>query len=210
MVDIVHPAVAQYLAKLEPVRDPVFREMEERAQDERFPIVGPLVGGLLAVLAQAIRARWIFEMGSGFGYSGLWLASGLPENGRIILTDPSGVRAKQAKDFFCRAGQDQKLEFRIGDGVDLLRRTTTSFDLIFIDIEKARYPLAFHAALPKLKAGGLLIADNVLWFGQVTEPRPDADTRGILEFTHLMTSSPDLSSTILPLRDGVSVSIKKR
>lgn len=208
MIDIIHPAIEEYLEKLAPQSSPVFREMEERAAREDFPIVGPLVGRLLAVLARAINARTVFEMGSGFGYSGLWLASAVPDEGKVVLTDTSPSYAQEAKAYFTKAHQAHKLEFLIGDAVELLDRVPGTIDLVFIDMDKTRYPLALHKALPKLRVGGLLAADNVLWFGSVVTNDPDPDVVAIKQFGRLLYETPNLWSTVLPLRDGVSISVK--
>jgi len=209
MLEIVHPAIVQYLERLPAHQDPVLRRMEAQAEREDFPIVGPLVGRLLMILAGAIGARRIFEMGSGFGYSGLWCAKALPNGGRVTLTDTSAVRCQQAQAYFEQAGQADKVECLVGDAVQLLQQTAGPFDLIFLDADKARYPVAFQAALPKLRPGGLFVADNALWAGRVVEPNPDADTKGIIEFTRLIMTNPEVSSSILPLRDGVSISVKR-
>ncbi len=208
MLDIVHPAIERYLDRLPPHQDPILRRMETKAEREAFPIVGPQVGRLLMILARAIGAKRVFEMGSGFGYSGLWFAKALPRNGRITLTDTSAVRSKEALDYFGQAHQAEKVTGLVGDAVELVQGAKGPFDLIFLDADKARYPLAFKAALPKLRRGGLFIADNVLWFGKVTASHPDAETRGILEFTRLIFATPGIASSILPLRDGLSVSLK--
>ncbi len=207
-MDIVHPHIEDYLGKLTSPPYDVFREMEKRAQKENFPIVGPLVGRLLATFAKAIGAKKVFEMGSGFGYSGLWFASALPDDGKVIMTDTSKNNARDAKAYFEKAKQDDKCEFLYGDAAAIIENFPDTFDIVFIDMDKARYPLAFHKALPKLRVGGLLMADNVLWFGKVLEKNPDEDTKGILEFTRLIATTPSLSTTIIPLRDGVSVSVK--
>jgi len=208
MIEIVHPAIEKYLARLAPPSELVFREIEERVEREDFPIVGPLVGRLLAVLARAINARSVFEMGSGFGYSGLWFASALPADGKVTLTDTSKTYAEEARAYFARAHQGQKFEFLVGDAVELIAQAPGSFDIIFIDINKQRYPVALQNAMPKLRVGGLLIADNVLWFGSVVTNDPDPDVVGIKQFGRLLYETPTLWSTILPLRDGISVSVK--
>jgi predicted O-methyltransferase YrrM len=209
MLEIVHPTIERYLERLPRHGDPILRQMEAQAAREDFPIVGPQVGRLLMTLALAINARRVFEMGSGFGYSGLWFAKALPDGGCVTLTDTSAARSKQAQDYFDQAREGDKAQCLVGDAIELVQQATGPFDIIFLDADKARYPLAFKAALPKLRPGGLLIADNVLWFGQVTEPNPDSDTQGILEFTRLIYTTPMLSSSILPLRDGVSISLKR-
>ena len=209
-MEILHPRIEAYLATRAPHGDPILSEMEGRAEREEFPIVGPQVGRLLMLLARAIRARRIFEVGSGFGYSALWFAKALPRGGRVTLTEYSADHSRAARDYLSRAGQGPKARCLVGDGLELLRRARESFDLIFLDADKRQYPAAFRAGLPKLRAGGLFVADNLLWFGGVLDPRPDADTRGILEFTRLIHQTPGLLSRIVPLRDGVSVSLKLR
>ena len=207
-LDIVHPSIARYLERLPKSEDPILREMERKAERESFPIVGPQVGGLLRMLARAIGARRVFEMGSGFGYSGLWFAKALPAGGRITLTDTSATRLKQARAYFERAGQADKVECLTGDAIELIQQAPGPFDVIFLDADKARYPLAWKVALPTLRPGGFFIADNVLWSGRVIGQHPDAETQGILAFTRLIHLTPDVASCILPLRDGVSVSLK--
>ena len=207
-LDIVHPNIVRYLERLPKLDEPILREMELRADREEFPIVGPQVGGLLMLLARSIGAQRVFEMGSGFGYSGLWFAKALPIGGRITLTDTSAARSKQALAYFEKARQADKVECLTGDAIELIQKAAGPFDVIFLDADKARYPLAFKVALPKLRPGGLFIADNVLWFGKVTEQRPDADTQGILAFTKALFATPGVLSTVLPLRDGVSISLK--
>ena len=206
---IVYPAVERYLHGVTPASPPVLRNMEARAAKEGFPIVGPLVGRLLALLAKAVQARTVFELGSGFGYSALWFASALAEDGRVVLTDTSAAHLQEARSYFEEAGQASKAEFQAGDALERVLVYPEPCDIIFIDMDKARYPLALAAALPKLRSGGLLIADNVLWSGRVAQPRPDADTAGIQQFTRALYATRELSTTILPLRDGVSVSLKR-
>ena len=208
MIELLHPKIEQYLAKLAAHDDSVLRAMEAKAAREEFPIIGPQVGRLLLLLTRAVGAKRIFEMGSGFGYSALWFAKGLPANGRVTLTDTSATRAREARRYFTHAKQARKMVQLVGDAIELIRSQPGPFDIIFLDADKARYPLALRAAWPKLRSGGLLIADNVLWFGQVLERHPDADTQGILEFTRLIHTTPGMCSSVLPSRDGVSISLK--
>jgi predicted O-methyltransferase YrrM len=205
---LLPPQIEQYIEQWAIHRDAVLHRMEAQARRENFPIVGPQVGQLLLLLARAIGATRIFEMGSGFGYSALWLAKALPRNGRITLTDASATRSQQAHVYFRRAREAGKAEFLVGDAVELIKQAKGPLDLVFLDVDKERYPAACRAALPKLRRGGLLITDNVLWSGKVAERHPDAETRGIQRFTELLYRTPGLCSTIIPLRDGVSVTLK--
>lgn len=206
---IVDPGIEDYLRRMLPEREPVIREMEELAKRRDFPIVGPLVGGVLFLLARSITARTVFECGSGYGYSALWFARALPEGGRVILTDSDGGNCAAARDYLARAGLENRADVRQGDGLALLEAESGPFDIIFCDIDKKDYPKIYPLLGPRLHDGGLFICDNMLWFGRVArEDQQDEDTRGVRELTRLLYDDPQLHTTILPLRDGVSVSLK--
>lgn len=208
-MDIVHPAIEDYLLSLLPPREPVVAEMEALAEKIHFPIVGPLVGRLLYQLTLVHHAERIAELGSGFGYSAYWFAKGLPKTGKVICTEGSADRIRQGTDFLRRAGLDRQVEFRQGDALNLLTEADGPFDIIFCDIDKRSYPDALAIGLPLLKSGGLFIADNVLWSGRVASASDDPDTVGVQTFNKTIYSHPQLTTTIIPLRDGVSVSVKR-
>jgi len=207
-LQLTHPRVEEYLYAQTPERDAVLKEMERFGTGLDFPMVGPLVGRFLFQLAFCTKARRIFEMGSGFGYSAYWFAKAVPEDGEVICTEGSPENASRAKTFFKKGGIEKKITFEVGNAIDIIDRYSAPFDIIFIDIDKESYPEAFHKALPKLRSGGLLIADNVLWFGRVVTGDRSSSTEGIREFTRLIYTTKGLFTTILPLRDGVSISIK--
>ncbi len=205
---IVDPRIEEYLRSVAPAGDPIVTEMERFAEERRFPIVGPLVGRLLHLQARAIGARTVFECGSGFGYSAWWFARALPDVGKVILTDGSAANCSQAREFLGRADLLHKAEIREGDALDILAASAGPFDIIFCDIDKHQYP-RIHALLrSRLRSGGLFICDNMLWFGRVAGPEQDADTLGVRELTRLLYRDPGLQTTILPLRDGVSISLR--
>jgi predicted O-methyltransferase YrrM len=208
-MDIVNPHLAEYLLNVTPDRDHVLEDMEEYARAREFPIVGPLVGRVLYLLAQTRKASRILELGSGFGYSAYWFAKAIGKGGRVICTDGRQENADHAEAYFRRGKIAGKITFLVGDALKLIDDVEGQFDIIFNDIDKHLYPRAFRKSLPRLRKGGLLISDNVLWSGKVLNQRPDADTAGILTYNRLIYSSRDLFTTILPLRDGVSVSIKR-
>jgi predicted O-methyltransferase YrrM len=205
---IVQPDIEQYLKDIAPDRDRVLTEMETFAEQIGFPIVGPLVGRLLYLLAASMNAKRILELGSGFGYSAYWFAKATSDDARIICTDNKHENAERARAWFARGNVDKKIEFRVGDALATLAATEGPFDIIFNDIDKHDYPKALALSLPKLRTGGLLISDNVLWKGRVLAEKPDEATAAILTFNRRLYSLPELFSTIIPLRDGVSVSIK--
>jgi caffeoyl-CoA O-methyltransferase len=207
-MDIVNAHIVDYLLNVTPERDDVLEDMEEYALGRNFPIVGPLVGRLLYVLAKTTQAKRVLELGSGFGYSAYWFAKALGKDGKVICTDGDQDNADYAQEYFRRAKIAGKITFLVGNAVKLIDEVDGQFDIIFLDIDKHQYPHAFRKILPKLRKGGLLLADNVLRNGKVVQHHPDVDTAGILTFNRLIYSSKELFTTIVPLRDGVSISVK--
>ncbi len=207
-MEILQPKIEKHLYDILPQRDQVLQEMEEFGKVRDFPIVGPLVGRLLCQLTLLTKAKRILEMGSGYGYSAYWFARAIKRGGRVICTEGDPQNKRRALNYFERGGIDDKIEFLVGNALNIIDELKGKFDIIFIDINKSQYPQAFRKALPRLRKGGLLIADNIIWSGRIVEPNPDDSTQGILEFTKLLYTSKQLFTTIIPLRDGVSVSIK--
>jgi predicted O-methyltransferase YrrM len=206
--DSLHKQVDRYLLDLVPARDDVLQRMEQHAVANGFPYIGPLVGPLLGLLARSIRAERVFEMGSGFGFSAVHFARALPPTGKVICTDGDPANAELAAKFFREAGLEQKIEFRVGNGIDIIRDDPHRYDIILMDIDKQDYPAGFKAAWPKLSVGGLFIADNLLWHGKVMSDDQQPTTAGIRELSRLLYATSHAVTTILPLRDGVSVTLK--
>ncbi|MCI0527456.1 MAG: O-methyltransferase [Nitrospira sp.] len=207
-MNIVDPEIESYINHLLPSQDDILKEMEQEGEKRRFPIVGPQVGRLLYQMARLTRAARIFEMGSGYGYSAYWFLKGMPANSRIILTDDSRENLDQARDYLKKAGLLDRVTLEYGDALDLIEKYPGPFDIIFNDIDKERYPEAFKKALPRIRSGGLLISDNVLWFGRVLTDSRDPDVEGIRTYNRLITQTKGLFTEIIPIRDGVSISIK--
>ena len=207
---ITTAAVDEYLYSLLPPRDEVLAEMEAEAIQRKIPIVGPAVARILHQLALLIQAKTVFELGSAIGYSTIWWARAVGENGRVIYTDSNRKNADQARRYFDRAGVGKQISVKVGDALELLSEDKQEYDIIFNDVDKEDYPRVFKLALPRLRKGGLFVTDNVLWSGKVTQKNPaDASTKAIQEFNRLLYSSQDLFTTILPIRDGVAVAVKK-
>lgn len=210
MHGITAEPVEQYMYSLLPARDEVLAEMETQAAQRDIPIVGPLVGRVLNQLALIHGAKTVFELGSAIGYSTIWWARAVGEGGKVIYTDGDRKKADEARGYFERAGVADRITIKVGDALELLSEQKQAFDVIFCDVDKEDYPRAFRLAVARLRKGGLLIADNVLWSGKVAQKKPaDASTKAILEFNRLLYSSPELFTTILPIRDGVAVAVKR-
>jgi predicted O-methyltransferase YrrM len=211
MGGITTPEVEDYLYSILPPRDDVLTEMEAFAAEKNVPIVGPAVARVLAQLAMISGAKTVFEMGSAIGYSTIWWARAVGPGGRVTYTDGDPRNAERAGRYFERAGVADRITVYTGDALELMAEQKGEFDIIFIDLDKDDYPRALRLALPRLRKGGLIVADNVLWSGKVaTQHPPDAKTQGILAFNRLLYESAELVSSILPIRDGVAVAIKAK
>lgn len=208
-MQLTDPAVADYLEERLDPHDEILDEMEAYARETKFPIVGRQMGRLMALLAQAAKVRTVFEMGSGYGYSALWFARALPEKGKIICSEGDPDNVERARQYLDRADVIHKAQLRVGDAIEILAGSSGPFDLIFIDIDKKDYPRALELALSKTRPGSLILADNVILDGRILDPqnhKPDAE--GIREFTRMILTDERLESTIIPLRDGLSVSLR--
>ncbi len=198
-----------YLYSLLPKRDVVLTEMEEYATEHEVPIVGPAVARVLQQLALMIKARTVFELGSAIGYSTIWWAQAVGENGRVIYTDGDSRNAERARGYFARAKVSDCITIHTGDALEFLSEQKQEFDIIFNDVDKEDYPRVLRLVAPRLRKGGLFITDNVLWSGRVASKFPgDSRTKAILEFNRKLCDSKDFYTTILPIRDGLAVATK--
>jgi len=210
-IEIVNPAIDSYIESLLPRRESWFLEMERMAAEEDFPAVGPQVGMFLEILARSMNARRIMELGSGFGYSGLWFAKALPEDGYLLLSDFEEKNRALAESFFEQAGKSNLMEFRVGDALRLMEDVEGPFDIIFNDIDKELYPDVIEPVFRLLRKGGLFITDNTLWYGRVAAEKPDPGdtvTPYVKEFNDRLKAHSGFLTTVLPIRDGVSLSTK--
>ena len=205
MSRILEKQVEKYLHRLLPKRDAVLTEAERYATRRSIPIIGPACGRLLHLLAETAGAKRIFEMGSAIGYSTIWLARGAGRDAEIYYTDGNPDNLQLARTLFRRAGVEDRIELLVGDAVELIDGVPGAFDLIFIDVDKEQYPDALRKSLPRLRSGGLLVTDNVLWYGRAARRAKDARTRAIQKFNRMIYTSKEIYPVIVPLRDGVAV-----
>ena len=202
--------VDDYLYSMLPKRDEVLAEMEDYATAHDVPIVGPAVARVLQQLALMIQARTVFELGSAIGYSTIWWARAVGEKGQAVYTDGDAKNAERARGYFKRAGVSNRIVLHTGDALEFLSEQKQEFDIIFNDVDKEDYPRVLRLVVPRLRKGGLFITDNVLWSGRVAEINPaDARTKAILEFNRKLYDTKEFYTTILPIRDGLAVAVKK-
>ena len=207
---IVEPAIERYLQRQQVPDDEVLLEMGKSGEERGFPIIGPLVGRLCEQVARSIGARSVFEMGSGFGYSTAWFSRAVGPAGRVVHTEGDPRLQEEAKGWLKEANLAGPVEFRLGDAVALLRKDKGPYDIVFIDIDKEQYPDAWKVACERVRPGGCIVADNTLWQGKVAGRARDAATEGIREYNRLSQEDDRFLTTLLPLRDGVSISLRLR
>lgn len=209
-MSITYDYIDDYLYRMAAPRDLLLEKMEEYADSNAVPIIGPLVGRLLYNLAKVSQSRKILEIGTAIGYSGIWLARAIaPLKGSLTTIDMDPERVKIAKKNISDAGLGQSVKVVEGNVLKVLPTLREEFDMIFLDSDKDVYPDAFKMSLPMLRKGGLFVADNALWGGDVAKGGKSKDTQSMIKFNRLVSESPGLSTVIVPLRDGVLVSLKE-
>lgn len=210
-MNFLKPEIAGYMRGQAARHDePVLVEMEKFADERGFPIVGRLCGLTLEVLARAIGARRVFELGSGFGYSAYWFARAVGPSGEIHLTDGDPANRDRAEMYLSRAGVWDRMRYHVGDALSELARVEGEFDVVYNDVDKVGYPDVWRAARERVRVGGLYVCDNVLWYSRVVEPDPDEATRAILEHNAAVAADDAFLSVIVPQRDGLMVALRLR
>ncbi len=213
---IVNPEVDKYLFSLQKKRDSILSDLEQDASKNNVPIVGPLVGKLLSIIAQSCKAQNILEVGTATGYSGIWLARSIQNgSGKLLTIEYDPEKGKRAKISFKKAGLEGIVEIILGDArkivPNIAKSRSGSFDIVFLDVgEKTLYVDLLQPCLDLIRPGGFLIADNTLWGGSVADKADrNKETVVIRTFNERVFKDDNLDASIIPLRDGVLVAFKK-
>ena len=186
-------------------------KMEDYAESNNVPIIGPIVGRFLYNLARASRAKKILEIGTAIGYSGIWLGrAAATEKGSVTTIEWDAKRVGIAEKNIADAGLGRTVKVIQGEALQVLRGLKDEYDMVFLDSDKNVYPDAFKIAVKLLRAGGLFVADNALWGGDVAKGGKSSDTQTMIRFNKQVHEYPGLSAVILPLRDGVLVALKEK
>lgn len=211
---IVDPIIEHYMHTLAGRFDhSILDEMEAFALEKNFPIVGRLVGISLEIYAKMIGAHRVFEFGSGYGYSAYWFSRAVGPDGQVVCTDSNPLNREQAERYLTAAGLWERVRFCTGYAQDIFSQTDGNFDICYNDADKGGYPDIWLMARERICAGGLYIADNVLWHGRVAaedsaDAKPDW-TKAIREHNRLISTDPEFDAFINPTRDGVIVARRK-
>jgi predicted O-methyltransferase YrrM len=216
MGNLTPPPVADYLATLR--RDPHERLalIDREGRAEGLPLVYPDTGALLHTLARGCGATRILEIGTCIGYSTLWMATALPAGGTLITMEYDAARAARAREHFAAAGHGDQVSVIVGDATRFLHKVSGPFDLIFQDSDKQLYEPMLDRRIELLRPGGLLVADNILWNGEVIpgyvaeKKYSEDDTAALVSFSRRIAREPRLYTSFLQVGDGVSVSVKRQ
>lgn len=211
-MELIDSRVGGYLDGLVPERSKRLRAMEEHAAKTNFPIIGPAAGHFCYLIARLIGARSVFELGSGFGYSTAWFARAVEENGGGTVHHSvwDAELSKQAKEHLDHLGFKDIVRYHQGEAVAALNSVGGMVDLVFNDIDKEGYPGALDVIERKLRPGGVLITDNLLWHGRIFDEQDDSPaTKGVRELTRRITTSDRWDASIVPIRDGLLVARKR-
>lgn len=169
---------------------------------------GAFQGRVLSMISKLIRPKNILEIGTYTGYSTLCFAEGLSKDGKIITIDKNEELETLQNKYFEKSGYRSQIQQMVGDATKIIPTLTQQFDLVFIDADKSNYINYFHLIIDKMKPGGIILSDNVLWSGKVVEPLnpKDLDTKVLLEYNKLLNIDKRVETVLLPIRDGLTVS----
>ncbi len=207
---ITYDHIDDYLYKIAPARDRLLVKMEEYADTNNIPIIGPLVGRFLYNLARASHSKRVLEIGAAIGYSGIWLGRAVvAEKGSVTTIELDPARADLAEKNIKGAGLSRTIKVVRGDALKVIPKLKDEFDFVFLDSDKEVYLEAFKKSVRLLRKGGLFVADNALWNGEVSTGGTSSEARAMINFNKQVSGFPGMSTMILPLRDGVLVSLKE-
>jgi caffeoyl-CoA O-methyltransferase len=208
---IIQREQAEYLDNLSVQTDPLLAEMEAYAAEHRVPIADREVALFLEITARAIKAEKVLEIGMAIGYSVVHLARGMGERGIVVTIEPSDEMINKASGFLQRANLVGRVQIARGKALDVMPELTETYDLLYIDALKEEYAQYLDLGLPRLRTGGVVIVDNLLWGGRVAQPANSSDessTVALREFNHYFINHPQLRSEILSVGDGLGYAVK--
>jgi caffeoyl-CoA O-methyltransferase len=210
MKDIINPQIEQYIEKHTRQESPLLRQIAADTQEHPNAqmLTGKVEGQLLRMLVKLVGAKRVFEIGCFTGYSALTMAEAMPHDGEVITCEIDEQVAHDAQNYFSLSPHGYKIKLRIGHATDVIRAVPNDLDLIFIDADKENVLSYYNAVKPKLRKGGLLVVDNVLWSGKVIHPN-DSEAMALDTLNKRIMVDPQMENIILPVRDGVQVAMKK-
>lgn len=205
---IIQQDQAEYLDGLLTQKDPLLTEMEAYAAEHRVPIADREVSRFIEITARITGARKALEIGMAIGYSVVHLARGMGQQGRVVTIDPSDEMINAANGYLKRAGLLDRVEIKRGKALEVMPSLDETFDLLFIDALKEEYSRYLDLGLPRLRTGGVVIVDNLLWGGKVASSDTESSTVALREFNSYFMNHPQLLAEVLPVGDGLGYAVK--
>ena len=208
---LVPEAIEEYASAHTEPASPLFEQLrnETYAKMEMPQMqVGPIEGTFLRLVVRLARAKRVLEIGMFTGYSTLMMAEGLPEDGELITCEINPKAEEVARRYFAKSPHGKKIKIRMGPALQTIESLTGPLDMVFIDADKENYPRYYDAVLPLLRAGGLIVADNVLWSGRVLKPKDQTD-RAIVAFNEKVVKDTRVEKVMLTVRDGITLALKR-
>ena len=217
-MNIVSPEIQDYAEKHTSAESEVLAELREktfRERDDKSMLSGFYQGRLLAMFSRMVQPKRILEIGTYMGYSAMCLAEGLAQGGKIITLDVNEEFNKMAKSFWTKSAYNDKIESFVGNALEIVPALDETFDLVFIDADKPSYLSYYNLVFPKLRIGGIVIADNVLWSGKVLEAENngaeiDSNTKSLHEFNQKIQTDERVSNVLFAVRDGLMIVRKEK
>lgn len=209
MNKILDQYIVDHTTPEDPILEDLYRQTHVRFVNPNM-VSGHLQGKLLEIISGMIQPENILEIGTFTGYSAICLARGLKQGGRLITIELNDELTSFSHNYFKRAGVDLKIVQMVGNALKIIPGLNSIFDLVFIDGDKREYVEYYRQVIGKVRRGGIIIADNVLWGGQVTDKKiTDPQAKGIIEFNEMIRQEKNIVEMILPLRDGLMIIMKK-
>jgi predicted O-methyltransferase YrrM len=209
-MDFIPKEISDYSEKYTSLENSLLKKVNrETWQKVYMPrmISGHIQGRILSMFSKMIQPDTILEIGTYTGYSALCLAEGLSQNGRLITIDKNEELEDLVMKYFRSSDFHDKIDFRIGEAFDVIKDLMETFDLVFIDADKTSYMDYYELLLPKVRQGGIIIADNVLWSGKVPKKlkKVDRETESLRAFNKMVQEDPNVENVLIPVRDGLMV-----
>ena len=204
--------LTEYAERFTSDESDVLRELREHCYahyEDKAMLSGFVQGRVLSMFSRMIRPRVVLEIGTYLGYSALCFAEGLVDGGKVVTLDVNEETNKVARSFVEKSEYKDQIEFHLGEALNIIPYMPETFDLVFIDADKPNYSNYYNLVFEKVRPGGFIIADNVLWSGKVLEAEKDENTQALHDFNRIVQADQRVSNVLLPIRDGLMVICKE-
>lgn len=212
-MEIIDPEIQNYAERHTSVESAILKKINRETHTNVLRprmLSGQVQGRLLSLISCMVKPARILEIGTYTGYSAICLAAGLKPQGKLVTIDINEELEKSVREYFLAAGLSEKIDYRIGNALQIIPALNEKFDLVFIDADKENYARYFDLVIDNVNLDGIILADNVLWSGKVLDEKPDKDTKAIIDFNKKVLNDPRVENVLLTVRDGIMMMRKVR